>query len=249
MHDVFLKVDRLHKRFGGIVATNDLSLEVLRGETHALIGPNGAGKTTLISQLQGDLVPDSGSIVLDGVDVTRSPTHTRAGAGVARSFQISSVFPEFTVMQNVAMAVQARVSHSFRFWRHAGRDPVLRDDAMQALEVIGLHSRADVVAAELSHGERRQLELSMALAMKPRLLLLDEPLAGMGRQDGLRITEILKQLKSDYTILLVEHDMDAVFSLSDRVSVLVAGQCIATGSPAEVRANESVRAAYLGHGD
>jgi len=249
MHDYFLKVENLRKQFGGIIASNGISLDIIRGETHALIGPNGAGKTTLISQLQGDLVPDSGRIILNGVDVTRNPAHTRAAAGVARSFQISSVFPEFTVEQNVAMAVQARVSHSFRFWQNAGKDAVLRDQAREALDILELNSRADVLAAELSHGERRQLELAMALAMKPRLLLLDEPLAGMGREDGLRITEILKRLKSQYTILLVEHDMDAVFSLSDRISVLVAGQCIVTGSPAEVRTNEKVRAAYLGHGD
>ncbi len=245
----FLEINALVKKFGGLVATNKLSLTVFENETHALIGPNGAGKTTLISQLQGELPSDSGTISLNGQDITVAPAHTRATLGIARSFQISSVFLDFTVQQNVAMAVQARSGSSFSFWHPVARDQALQDAAMQPIEMLGLSPRAQVLAAQLSHGERRQLELAMALAMQPSLLLLDEPLAGMGREDGLRITEILKQLKSSYTILLVEHDMAAVFALADRVSVLVSGQCIATGTPEEIRANEKVKAAYLGHGD
>jgi branched-chain amino acid transport system ATP-binding protein len=246
MAEALLSVNNLVKRFGGLVATNDLSLEVRRGETHALIGPNGAGKTTLISQLQGELPPDGGRIVFDGRDVTRLPPHRRARLGLARSFQITSVFPRFTVLANVGMAVQGRAGHSFRFWKPTVTDPALLAPAREALETIGIAHRADVLAEDLSHGERRQLELAMALGMRPSLLLLDEPMAGMGRQDGTRMTRILDGLKSRYAILLVEHDMDAVFALADRVTVLVAGRAIATGSPDEIRADPAVRAAYLG---
>jgi branched-chain amino acid transport system ATP-binding protein len=246
MAEALLAVERLIKRFGGLVATNDVSLDVRRGETHALIGPNGAGKTTLISQLQGELSPDAGRIVFDDRDVTRLPPDRRARLGLARSFQITSVFPRFTALANLAMAVQGSAGHSFRFWQPTATDPELLEPARTALETIGIGHRADVVAESLSHGERRQLELAMALAMRPSLLLLDEPMAGMGRQDGERMTRILGELKSRYTILLVEHDMDAVFALADRVTVLVAGRPIATGTPDEIRAHPEVRAAYLG---
>jgi branched-chain amino acid transport system ATP-binding protein len=242
-----LSVSMLNKRFSGLVATNDLSLDVMPGETHALIGPNGAGKTTLIAQLQGELAPDSGTIGFNGRDITREPAYRRARLGIARSFQITSVFPQFTVLANVALAVQAREPHGFRFWRPALTDPALTGPAAAALDVIGLGPRADTLAADLSHGERRQLELAMALALRPSLLLLDEPMAGMGRQDGQRMTRILEGLKRDYAILLVEHDMDAVFALADRLSVLVAGSIIATGAPDAIRADPAVKAAYLGH--
>ena len=243
-----LEVRGLQKRFAGIVATNDLSLDVRAGETHALIGPNGAGKTTLIAQLQGELEPDGGAIHFNGADITREPAHRRAHLGIARSFQITSVFPQFTVLANVALAVQARSGHGFRFFRRAWEDARLVKPAEVAIEQIGLSARRDIYAEDLSHGERRQLELAMALAMKPSLLLLDEPMAGMGRQDGQRMTRILEGLKQRYAILLVEHDMDAVFALADRISVLVAGRVIASGAPADIRANAEVRAAYLGHG-
>jgi branched-chain amino acid transport system ATP-binding protein len=246
MAETLLAVERLVKRFGGLVATNDVSLDVRRGETHALIGPNGAGKTTLISQLQGELSPDAGHIVFDDRDVTRLPPHRRARLGLARSFQITSVFPRFTALANVALAVQGGAGHNFRFWKPAAADADLVEPARAALDTIGIGHRADVLAENLSHGERRQLELAMALAMRPSLLLLDEPMAGMGRQDGERMTRILGELKSRYTILLVEHDMDAVFALADRVTVLVAGRPIATGTPDEIRAHPEVRAAYLG---
>jgi branched-chain amino acid transport system ATP-binding protein len=247
MTDAVLSIANLSKRFGGLQATCDLSLEVLRNETHALIGPNGAGKTTLINQLHGTLLPDEGSVVFDGFDMTREPSYVRALKGVARSFQISSVILEFTAAQNVALAVQARQGHSFRFWACADENPVLQAEAGQALALAGLEARASTVVTQLSHGERRQLEIAIALAMKPKLLLLDEPMAGMGRSESMQLIQLLRQLQGRYTIVMVEHDMDAVFSLADRVSVLVRGKLIATGTPEEIRADSAVQAAYLGH--
>ncbi len=241
-----LIVERLVKRFGGLLATDHVNLEVRSGETHALIGPNGAGKTTLISQLQGELRPDEGTIRFAGRDITREPAHRRSWAGLARSFQTSSIFPRFTALANVTIAVQARAGHSFRFWKPALDDPRLTLPAREALETIGLAHRADIRAQELSHGERRQLELAMALAMQPMLLLLDEPMAGMGRQDGARMTKILAGLKSRYAMLLVEHDMSAVAALADRVTVLVSGRTIASGPYETIRTNLQVQAAYLG---
>lgn len=242
-----LSIDGLCKSFGALRATDNVTLALAENECHAIIGPNGAGKTTLIAQLQGELASDSGHISFNGADITREPAHRRARLGIARSFQITSIFPGFTALANVALAAQARENHGFRFWANAASDPALVAPARAALETIGLDHRADIVAEDLSHGERRQLELAMALAMKPSLLLLDEPMAGMGRQDGQRMTRILAGLKKDYAILIVEHDMDAVFALADRVSVLVAGAVIATGDPGAVRADPAVKAAYLGH--
>ena len=247
MSDILLEVSGLTKRFGRLIATNDLNLAVRRGETHAVIGPNGAGKTTLIAQLQGELRSDEGSIRFNGRDIVREPAYRRAGLGIARSFQITSIFPRFSALANVALAVQAQTGHSFRFFRGAGSDPALIEPAQQAIATVGLSDRAETKAEDLSHGERRQLEIAMALAMRPSLLLLDEPMAGMSRRDGARITRLLAELKSTYTIVLVEHDMDTVFSLADRISVLVAGRTIATGHPDEIRANAEVKAAYLGH--
>ena len=247
MVEPLLSIRELVKRFGGVIATNRVSLDVVPRETHALIGPNGAGKTTLISLLQGEKRADSGAIYFTGADITARPAHRRAQLGLARSFQITSVFPHFNVLTNVLLAVQARDGHSFRFWQPADQVEALRRPAREALGVIGLADRSDVMAGSLSYGELRQLELAMAIAMKPRLLLLDEPMAGMGRQDGLRMTGILRDLKRSFTILLVEHDMTAVFALADRVSVLVSGEIIATGTPDEIRCDPKVRAAYLGN--
>ena len=247
MADVILLVDRLMKSFGGLRATNDLSLEVQRGECHAIIGPNGAGKTTFISQLQGMLAPDSGTITLNGRDITGEPAHRRARLGIARSFQITSLVPDFSVLDHAALAVQARSGHSFRFWKNARRDPALVAPAQEAVETVGLASRAKTLARDLSHGEARQLELAIAIAQQPKLLLLDEPMAGMGRKDGVAMTELLARLKKDYSIILIEHDMQAVFSLADRISVLVAGHTIKTGAPEVIRTDPDVRAAYLGH--
>jgi branched-chain amino acid transport system ATP-binding protein len=249
MIEPLLAIDGLTKRFGGLVATDKLSLDVRVGEIHALIGPNGAGKTTLVAQLMGQLPSDAGRIVFAGTDITRLPTHRRVGAGLARSFQITSVLRDFTALDNVALAIQAHQGHSFRFWRPAQGDPALRNPASAILEQLGLGSRADTVAANLSYGEQRQLEIAMALAGDPRLLLLDEPMAGMGPDESARMVSFLRRLKGQRSILLIEHDMDAVFALADRITVLVYGRAIATGKPNEIRANAEVRRAYLGEED
>ncbi len=241
-----LSVEALRKAFGALAATDGVSLEVREGETHAIIGPNGAGKTTLIGQLAGNLRPDSGSIRFAGEDVTHLAAPQRAQRGFARSFQITSIYRDFTALDNVALAVQAHSGHSFRFWKPAREERMLRDPARAVLEEVGLGARADVLAANLAHGEQRQLEVAMALATKPRLLLLDEPVAGMGLEESQRMVQFLAGLKGRRTLILVEHDMDAVFTLADRISVLVYGRIIATGAPAEVRANPDVRRAYLG---
>ncbi len=241
-----LQVTGLTKRFGGLLANDNLSLEVNAGELHALIGPNGAGKTTAITQLAGELRQDSGSVVFDGEDITRLSAPARVRRGIARSFQITQVLPDFTAAENVALAVQTRSGHSFRFWRDARRDPLLQEPARACLQDMGLAARADIRAGDLSHGEQRQLELAIALATKPKLLLLDEPMAGMGPTEASAMLNLLRRLKGQFTILLVEHDMEAVFALADRISVLVYGRCIASGSPDEIRGNAEVREAYLG---
>jgi branched-chain amino acid transport system ATP-binding protein len=241
-----LEVRQLTKNFGALRATDGIDLDVREGETHAIIGPNGAGKTTFISQLAGNLRPDTGRIVFGGEDITHLPAPRRARKGLGRSFQITSVYPEFTALHNVALAVQARAGHSFRFWRAAFADATLIDPARHILDEIGLGARADTVAANLSHGEQRQLEVAMALATQPRLLLLDEPMAGMGVEESQRMIGFLSTLKRRHTMILVEHDMDAVFRLADRISVLVYGRLIATGEPEAIRANPEVRVAYLG---
>jgi len=244
--EVLLEVRGLTKAFGGLRATDGVDLDVLEGETHAIIGPNGAGKTTLIAQLAGDLRPDAGRIRFAGLDITTLSTPARSRRGVARSFQITSVFRDFTALDNVALAVQAHAGHSFRFWRPARAEPALREPARAVLESVGLGARADVPAADLAHGEQRQLEIAMALATRPRLLLLDEPVAGMGLEESQRMIAFLRTLRGRLTVVLVEHDMDAVFALADRISVMVYGRLIATGPPEAIRANPEVRQAYLG---
>ena len=246
MNAPLLHVEGLVKRFGAVTACDGLSIDVRPGEIHALIGPNGAGKTTAIAQLSGEMRPDAGTVRLDGRDITRLPPDARARAGLARSFQITALFGGFTALDNVALAVQAHAGHSFRFWRPARTDPDLREPARAALDAIGLGARAGIRAASLSHGEQRQLEIAMALATRPKLLLLDEPMAGMGPEESVRMVQILAALKGKLAILLVEHDMDAVFALADRITVLVAGQAIASGKPDAIRADAGVRAAYLG---
>ena len=246
MNKTLLEVQQLQKTFGALVATDRVDFDVREGETHAVIGPNGAGKTTFIKQLSGELHPDAGQIHFAGEDVTGLAAHRRSRKGLARSFQITSVYREFSALDNVALGVQARAGHSFRFWRTAREDRSLIEPAVQILERIGLFERKHILAANLSHGEQRQLEIAMALATQPRLLLLDEPVAGMGTDESQRMIELLAALKGEKTIVLVEHDMDAVFTLADRISVLVYGRIIATGTPAEIRANQEVRAAYLG---
>jgi branched-chain amino acid transport system ATP-binding protein len=241
-----LEVRQLTKSFGALRACDGIDFDVKEGETHAVIGPNGAGKTTFISQLAGNLAPDAGSVRFAGEDITGLPAPKRARRGLARSFQITSIYPEFTALHNVALAVQAHAGHSFRFWRAAQRDPALIAPAERVLEEVGLHHRKNILAANLAHGEQRQLEVAMALATGPRLLLLDEPMAGMGTEESQRMIELLSRLKQTKTIILVEHDMDAVFRLADRISVLVYGRVIATDTPEKIKQNEEVRKAYLG---
>jgi branched-chain amino acid transport system ATP-binding protein len=247
--DALLQIHDLSKRFGGVIASDEITLTVPAGELHAIIGPNGAGKTTLIAELAGEITPDAGRIRFDGADITGFPAWRRSALGLARTFQITSLFPDFTVLDNVALAVQAHSGHSFRFWRDARRDPELRDRARAALDRVGLAGRAGVLVANLSHGEHRQLEIAMALATRPRLLLLDEPMAGMGPEESARMVRTLRDLKQELTILLIEHDMEAVFALADRITVLVYGRVLATGTPAAIRADEEVRKAYLGAPD
>ncbi len=237
------------KRFGGLAATDHLTLEVHPGELHALIGPNGAGKTTIINQLMGEITPDSGAILFEGRDLKRVKPAARIQGGIGRTFQITQLLPEFTALDHVALAVQAHQGHSFRFFGNARADRSLIDPAMALLTDLGLEGRAQVPVSALSHGERKQLELAIALATKPRLLLLDEPMAGLGPVETARMVELLQGLKGQFAMLLVEHDMEAVFALADRISVLVYGRCIATGSAADIQANPEVRTAYLGEGD
>lgn len=241
-----LDIRGLCKSFGGVVATDQVDMQVEQGKIHALIGPNGAGKTTLISQLSGLLTPDRGNIIFQGTDITGRSAHEFCRAGLARSFQITSVFQELTLLDNVALAVQARSGHAFHFWRNARKDKRLREPAQTYLEQVGLADRSGWLAGEVSHGERRQLELAMALATEPVMLLLDEPMAGMGQEESSRIIEILGALKKEKTLLLVEHDMDAVFALADKISVLVYGRVVASGEPDAIKTNEKVRHAYLG---
>ena len=246
MADPLLRVENLVRRFGGIVATDNLSLDVATGELHAIIGPNGAGKTTLISQLIGQLRPSAGTIRFAGQDITHLPAWRRSQRGLARSFQITSLLPDFTAADNVALAAQARDGHSFHFWGNARREKHLRDAARSALARVGLEQRADVVVSKLSHGEQRELELAVALATKPQLLLLDEPMAGLGATESARMVKLLAELRREVTIVLVEHDMEAVFALADRITVLVYGRVIASDVPAAIRGNEEVKRAYLG---
>jgi branched-chain amino acid transport system ATP-binding protein len=242
----FLKVEGLTKRFGGVVTADALAFDIPEGECHAIIGPNGAGKTTLISLLAGEISAQGGTIGFDGADITPLPPYRRSLAGIARSFQISSLFPDFSALDNVALAVQAHRGHSFHFWRNARHDERLRGPALKALARVALADRADVRVGRLSHGEHRQLEIAIALATQPRLLLLDEPMAGMGPEESAAMLKLLRELKDTLTIVLVEHDMEAVFALADRVTVMVYGRIIACGEPAAIRNDPDVRRAYLG---
>jgi branched-chain amino acid transport system ATP-binding protein len=246
MAEPLLSVERLRKSFGSLVVTAGVSLDFARGELHALIGPNGAGKTTLIHQLSGLVPSDAGRIRFDGEDVTRLDMASRARKGLVRSFQITSVLPAFSALENVALAAQARAGSSFRFLAPAAGETGLNAAAVAALRRVGLEQRARVPAGSLSHGEKRLLEIAIALATGPKLLLLDEPLAGLGQDESRASIRLLNELKAELTIILVEHDMEAVFALADRVSVLLYGQVIATGLPADIRADAAVRAAYLG---
>lgn len=241
-----LKIVGVSKSFGALVASNNVSIDIEPGEIHAVIGPNGAGKTTLVAQICGQLQPDAGSIYFDGRDITFLQQDKRPALGLVRSFQITSIFPDFSVLENVAIAVQLNAGHSFHFFGDAGRDAALNEPALDHLKTVGLEALAEMPAYALAHGQQRQLELAMALALKPKMLVLDEPMAGMGPDETAHVITLLGELKSTVTMLLVEHDMDAVFRLADRISVLVYGKIIATGLPEEIRNNADVLEAYLG---
>jgi len=241
-----LELKNVSKHFGGVVATDEVTLEVQRGEVHALIGPNGAGKTTLIGQISGSLGSEHGTILFEGADITRATQHERVRAGLARSHQITSIFERFTVLDNLALAVQARSGSSFSFWRPVSDEAALFDEARALAGEIGLAGRETAVAATLAHGEQRALEVGLALATHPRLVLLDEPMAGMGPEESQRMMALIERVRARVTVLLVEHDMDAVFRLADRISVLVSGRVIATGAPEAIRAHPEVKRAYLG---
>ncbi len=241
-----LSLANLSKRFGGVNATDDVSLEVAEGEVHALLGPNGAGKTSLINQISGALLPDQGRILFKGEDITRLPTHQRVARGLVRSYQITRLFKSFSVLDNVALAVQARTGSSLSFWRPVARETPLFDEARALLADIGLEAQAQVRADRLAHGEQRALEVGLALATRPGLLLLDEPLAGTGPEESARMVALIERLRTTTTVLLVEHDVEAVFRLATRVTVLVNGRVIASGEPAAVRRHPAVVAAYLG---
>lgn len=249
MAEPLLRIESLCKSFGAVKACHDLSLEIHAGEIHALIGPNGAGKTTLLNQIAGDLTPDSGQVFLAGQEITHLPLYRRAPLGLARSYQITSVFANLSVEENMLLAIQAHHGHSFRFWGRGLKDPQLLAELGPALETVGLSERAETIAGNLSHGEKKQLEVGMALSCKPQLLLLDEPMAGMGPGGSIELSKLIHKLKKEMTILLVEHDMEAIFSLADRITVLVYGEVVATGSVEEIRSNPAVRQAYLGEED
>jgi branched-chain amino acid transport system ATP-binding protein len=249
MMQPMLSVRGLVKRFGGLLATDHVDLTVMPGEIHALIGPNGAGKTTLISQLMGELKPNEGTIELAGKPVDDLSTAKRVSLGLARTFQITCLLPDYTVLDNVTIAVQVREGHSFRFWGNVRGEAALREEARKYLHTVGMERRADELVANLSHGEQKQLELAVALATEPKLLLLDEPMAGLGHAESQQMIGILRNLKKQVSMLLVEHDMDAVFALADRISVLVYGRVIASGSVDQIRDNPEVRTAYLGEGE
>ena len=246
MTDIVLKTEALCKHYEGLRANQNINLELRAGEIHALIGPNGAGKTTLVAQLSGELKPTSGAIYFADQDITALPTHQRALAGISRSFQVNSVFDEMTVLENFSLAVQAHLGHSYHFWSAASKQRDIQQQATQLAQQFGLEKSLDILAGTLAHGEKRQLEVGLTLAGYPKLLLLDEPMAGIGPGGSKQLTELLGGLRKDYSILLVEHDMDAVFSLADRISVLVYGEIIASGSVDEIRNDPAVQKAYLG---
>lgn len=246
MSEPLLVAQALCKRFGEVVASDELSISVMPGEIHALIGPNGAGKSTALGQLAGEIVPDSGKILFAGKDISNTPMDARARRGLSRSFQITSLFENFTVHDNLALAVQAHAGHSFHFWRNAAKEVDIRGPAEGLADQFGLSDRLNEPVSHLAHGEKRQLEVAMSMAGKPRMLLLDEPMAGIGPGGSLKLTELLEGLRGKVSILLVEHDMDVIFSLADRISVLVYGRCIACDMPEAIRGNEDVRKAYLG---
>lgn len=246
MTEPLLVAERLERRFGGLMANQDVSLALARGEVHALLGPNGAGKSTCINLLSGDLAASGGRIVLRGQDITTLPAHRRSQLGIGRSYQRTNIFPKFTAFENCRLAAQSRDPRAWRVLSVAGRNAAVGERAQAALAAAGLDQRAQTVAATLSHGEQRQLEIAMVLATGAEVLLLDEPLAGMGAEESARMVELLKRLRDAHAILLVEHDMDAVFEVADRITVMVEGRVLETGRPEQIRSSPAVRQAYLG---
>ncbi len=244
-----LKLDQLTRAFGALVAVDTVSLEFLPGQVHAIIGPNGAGKTTLINLLSGDLAPTSGKIYYRGEDITHYPANKVSQLGIGRSYQKTNIFPEFTCLENCWLGAQSRLPSSFRFFRPAHRYPDVAERAWRALEQCGLTERAHTVASAMSYGEQRQLEIGMMLATEPDVLLLDEPLAGMGSEEAVEVLALLRKLAEDHTLILIEHDMDAVFAIAEQLTVMVNGQVLATGSPEAIRENPEVQDAYLGTGE
>jgi branched-chain amino acid transport system ATP-binding protein len=244
--DVLLKGQGITRRWGGLVAVNNVSLDLQRGEVHAVIGTNGAGKSTLINILSGEIPPSEGKVELLGHDVTAWTQPKRAQAGLGRSYQRNTIYPSFTVMENCRLAAQSRWPHPWRWWSAASQCNDSNDAARQAAAQVGLSTAVDREAGFLSHGQKRQLEIAMCLATAPQVLLLDEPLAGMGAEETDRMLELLKQLRERHAILLVEHDMDAVFRIADRITVMVNGTVIAQDTPQNVRSSPEVQAAYLG---
>ncbi|MEE4242597.1 MAG: ABC transporter ATP-binding protein [Desulfopila sp.] len=249
MAENILEVIKLNKAYGALQATKNLSFSVARGHIHAIIGPNGAGKTTLVNQLTGDILSDSGKILFQAQDISRLKDYRRARLGIARSFQITHIFENLTVAENMALSICAHSSHNFRFWRKGLQSGVVREKLADCLSRVDLEKRGHIVASALSHGEKRQLEVGMALTGQPDLLILDEPMAGMGPGGTVELSKLIQKLKGSTTILLVEHDMDVVFSLADMITVLVYGENILTAPPAEIRQNKDVQAAYLGEQD
>lgn len=246
MGEKILEVSGLNKRYGALEATKNLSFTVQKGQIHAVIGPNGAGKTTLVNQLTGDILPDSGTIMYKSRNITRLKNYRRARLGIARSFQITHIFENLTVAENMALSICAHHGHNFRFWRKSLNSKVVKQKLPDALAAVDLTHRSDLLAQSLSHGEKRQLEVGMALTAEPDLLILDEPMAGMGPGGTVELSKLIRQLKGSMTILLVEHDMDVVFALADMITVLVYGESIITASPQEIRQNPQVQTAYLG---
>lgn len=244
-----ITVDKLNKSYGAVKASQNISFSIEEGHIHALIGPNGAGKTTLVNQLTGDILPDRGTIRYHTRDITRLRAHKKAKLGIARSFQITHIFPSLTVAENMALAINSSNGHNFKFWKNGLRSKRVQQNLKPALERVDLHGQAPLLANSLSHGEKRQLEVGMALVGKPELLILDEPMAGMGPGGTIEMTKLIQGLKGTLTILLVEHDMDVVFSLADRITVLVYGEVLMTGTPEEIQQNRAVQEAYLGEHD
>jgi branched-chain amino acid transport system ATP-binding protein len=246
MADSILRTEQLSKNFGGLIATNNVSLDFERGRVHAIIGPNGAGKTTLINQLSGDLLPSAGKILFNGRDITQLPPNRISQLGIGRSYQKTNIFPNFTCFDNCWVAAQSRLKSSMRFFRPAHNLRSVRERTERALKLCGLAHQRDTSAAAMSYGEQRQLEIGMMLATEPELLLLDEPLAGMGSEESLQVIELLRRLAEEHTLILIEHDMDAVFSIAERLTVMVNGQVLETGSVEQIRSSQAVQEAYLG---